>query len=173
MKSAKNSIVVAGVLLVMGTVATPVGAQQVYRCGAEYTNNRARIAQGGCTPLTTGNLTVVRAGARAPQVARTSTTVARRTPAATPAAAPQRVVDSAQRARDEGAKGILQMELDKANQRLAELQKEYNNGTPDKLGPETKNHQKYLDRVAELKSSIARTESDIVGIRRELGRAGG
>jgi hypothetical protein len=32
-------------------------------------------------------------------------------------------------------------------------------------------HQKYLDRVAELKASIARNESDIAGIRRELGRA--
>ena len=65
------------------------------------------------------------------------------------------------------------MELDKATQRLTELQKEYKSGNPEKLGPETSNHQKYLDRVAELKSSIARTESDIAGIRRELGRSGG
>ena len=41
------------------------------------------------------------------------------------------------------------------------------------MGPEHRNHQKYLDRVASLKSSIARTESDIQGIKRELGRAGG
>ena len=38
------------------------------------------------------------------------------------------------------------------------------------LGPEHRNHQKYLDRVAELKASIARNESDIAGIRRELAR---
>ena len=31
-------------------------------------------------------------------------------------------------------------------------------------------HQKYLDRVAEMKASLARLESDIAGIRRELGR---
>ena len=42
--------------------------------------------------------------------------------------------------------------------------------SPDKLGPETRNHQKYLDRVAELKAAIARNESDIAGIKRELGR---
>jgi hypothetical protein len=39
------------------------------------------------------------------------------------------------------------------------------------LGPEPKNHQKYLDRVAELKASIARNEDDIAGIKRELARA--
>jgi hypothetical protein len=40
------------------------------------------------------------------------------------------------------------------------------------LGPEHKNHQKYLDRISELKSSIARNEEDIAGIKRELARAG-
>jgi len=50
------------------------------------------------------------------------------------------------------------------------LLKEYNNGEPEKLGPEHRNHQKYLDRVAELKASIARNDSDIDGIRRELSR---
>lgn len=65
---------------------------------------------------------------------------------------------------------ILESELKKAELRQAELGREYNNGDPEKLGPETRNNQKYLDRVAELKASIARNESDIAGIRRELGR---
>ena len=38
------------------------------------------------------------------------------------------------------------------------------------MNPETKNHQKYLDRVAEMKANIARNDSDIAGIKRELGR---
>ena len=49
--------------------------------------------------------------------------------------------------------------------------KEYNNGEPEKQGPEHRNQQKYLDRITELKASIARNESDIAGIRREMGRA--
>ena len=49
--------------------------------------------------------------------------------------------------------------------------KEYNNGEPDKRGDEGRNYQKYLDRVAELKSGIARNDSDIAGIKRELERA--
>ena len=90
--------------------------------------------------------------------------------AAAPANAP-RVAATEQRARDSDSRAILETELRKAETRQAELLKEYNNGEPDKLGPETRNHQKYLDRVAELKASILRNESDIAGIKRELGRA--
>jgi hypothetical protein len=54
-------------------------------------------------------------------------------------------------------------------QRLAELQKEYNNGEPERLGSE-RNYQKYLDRVAELKAGIARKEADIAAIKREIGK---
>lgn len=48
--------------------------------------------------------------------------------------------------------------------------KEYNNGEPDKIGGEARNYQKYLDRVAEMKASIARNQSDIDGLKRELSR---
>jgi len=79
-------------------------------------------------------------------------------------------VDSAdQRAKDSDKRLILEAELKKAEARQIELTKEYNNGEPEKLGPEARNHQKYLDRVAELKAAIARNESDIAAIRRELG----
>ena len=179
MKAAYKKIAWASAAVTCLAWALPVAAQnRVYRCGNEYTNDIHRIERGGCTPLTGGNLTIVRGGPVRTSVTRTPTRATpQRIPLTTPdAPAPARtasVEDGAQRARDAGARGILQMELDKANQRLAELQKEYNNGNPEKLGPETRNHQKYLDRVASLKSSIARTESDIQGIRRELGRAGG
>jgi hypothetical protein len=76
-----------------------------------------------------------------------------------------------QRSRDSNARAILEAELKKAETRQAELVKEYNNGEPEKVGPEHRNYQKYLDRVAELKASIARTDNDIAGIKRELGRA--
>jgi hypothetical protein len=75
-----------------------------------------------------------------------------------------------QRARDADARVILEAELKKAEARQAEMLKEYNNGEPEKLGPEHRNYQKYLDRLAELKTGIARNENDIAGIKRELGR---
>ena len=65
---------------------------------------------------------------------------------------------------------MLQSELRKAEARQAELLKEYNNGEPEKQGSEAKNYQKYLDRVADMKAQIARNESDIAGLQREIGR---
>ena len=54
-------------------------------------------------------------------------------------------------------------------QRLVALQKDYNNGEPERQGNE-RNYQKYLDRVNEMKAAIARKESDIGAIKRELGK---
>jgi hypothetical protein len=76
-----------------------------------------------------------------------------------------------QKSRDSDSRQILELELRKAEARELELLREYNNGEPERRGDETRNYQKYLDRVAELKASLARNESDIAGIRRELGRA--
>jgi len=74
-----------------------------------------------------------------------------------------------QKARDSDARKILQDELIKAQAQLDALQKEYNNGQPERKGDE-KNYQKYLDRTADLKAQIARTESDISAITRELAK---
>ena len=89
------------------------------------------------------------------------------------AATPQRVDVADQRAKESDARLILESELKRAEARQAELQREYNNGEPERLGPETRNHQKYLDRVAELKAAISRNEGDIAGIKRELARVPG
>ena len=89
--------------------------------------------------------------------------------AASPSAAANRVAAEEQRARDSDSRRILEDELKKAESQLDALKKEYNNGEPERQGNE-KNYQKYLDRVADLKASIARTESDIAAIKREIGK---
>ena len=181
MKLTYKHIAAACAALASVAFITPAVAQSnsVYRCGNEYTNDIKRVERGGCTPLTGGNVTIIRGSTvRTSSSSRMTSgaTQPQRIPLTAPNAAPAArptVSDDAQRARDQGARGILQMELDKATKRLADLQKEYNNGNPEKIGPEHRNYQKYLDRVASLKSDIARTESDIQCIRRELGRSGG
>ncbi|HNE71545.1 MAG TPA: hypothetical protein PLJ81_05175, partial [Giesbergeria sp.] len=60
--------------------------------------------------------------------------------------------------------------LRKAQARHAELLKEYNNGAPERNALDLRNPQKYQERTADLKASIARSESDIEGIQRELSR---
>lgn len=148
--------------LAAGIFAVSSFAQErIYRCGNEYTNTVPSAQTKGCKLVSGGNVTVVE-GTR-PAAARSSGT------SAAPAAGP-RIDAGAQKSRDSDARQILESELKKAEARQAELLKEYNNGEPEKQGGEARNHQKYLDRVAELKASLARNESDIAGIRRELGR---
>jgi hypothetical protein len=92
-------------------------------------------------------------------------------PAAAPASAVRgegsRVSANDQRARDSDARRILEAELRREEERLAALKKDYNNGEPERQGDE-RNYQKYLDRVAEMKASIQRKESDIASIKREI-----
>ena len=150
----------------LGATATPASAQdRIYRCGNEYTNQiKGRT---DCKLVEGGNVTVVRGTAPAPAAAAPAT--AAPAPRAAPAAAP-RIDTPEQRARDADAKAILEQELRRAEAKQAELVKDYNNGEPDKIGGEARNHQKYLDRVAEMKAAIARNQSDIEGIKRELSR---
>lgn len=139
-------------------VANAHAQGRIYRCGNEYTNTISESQKSSCKLLDGGNVTVVQKPRPTPvRVASAAQTGAR-------------IETAEQRSRDSDALLILESELRKAEVRREELLKEYNNGEPEKLGSETRNHQKYLDRVAELKAHIERNDSDIAGIRRELGR---
>ena len=146
-------------------VGNSFSQERIYRCGNEYTNTVPNAKTRGCKLMEGGNVTVI-------QGSRPATAVPVR-PAATAAAGSSvgaRVDAGEQKSRDSDARRILESELRKSEVRQAELLKEYNDGEPDKIGGEARNYQKYLDRVTELKASLARNENDIAGIRRELGR---
>jgi hypothetical protein len=80
-----------------------------------------------------------------------------------------KVDPSVQKARDSDRHKILDDELAAKKTHLAELQKDYNNGEPDRTGDE-RNYQRYLDRVQQMKDNIARTQSDIDSIQGEIGK---
>jgi hypothetical protein len=161
---------------------SPTGTR-IYRCGNTYTNDVADAQARGCKLLETSSVTVVpgtrvhsappaRTGPSAPSPS-PSAAPASPAAAATAAAGPgpgPRTDSASQRARDADARFILEAELKKAEGRHTELLKEYNNGEPERLASEARNYQKYLDRVAELKAAVARSEADMAGIRRELSR---
>lgn len=151
-------------LAALWVASSALAQDRIYRCGNEYTNTVSESQAKSCKLVSGGNVTVV-------QAHKPSAAAPARAGASGQAGQPAPRVDAGdQRAKDSDARLILESELKKAEARHAELLKEYNNGEPEKLGPETRNHQKYLDRVADLKASISRNESDIAGIRRELGR---
>lgn len=139
---------------------------RIYRCGNEYTNTVPDKTR-GCKLVDGGNVTVVQGTRASP-----AKPVPARAPVATAgtSSGAQRVDSGEQKSRDSDARMILESELKKAEARHVELLKEYNNGEPEKQGVESRNYQKYLDRVAEIKANLLRNESDIAGIRRELGR---
>lgn len=81
-----------------------------------------------------------------------------------------RIDPNQQRARDGERRRVLDTELREAEARLATAQQEYAGGNAERRGDEGRNYQKYLDRMAELKASINRQESDIQALKREISK---
>lgn len=155
------------VALVLATVAFAASAQSVvYRCPGPpvlYTDalTAAEAKERNCRTIEGATVTVVQAP---------------RKPATPPpsASGPARPADSkvdpaAQKARDNDARRILADELRREEERLAALQRDFNNGEPERRGDE-RNYQKYLDRVADMKAQILRKEADIAALKRELAK---
>ena len=148
--------------------------QQVYRCAGiagtppEYINNVKDAQIRKCQLISGGNVTVVQSSVFRKELIRAPASAAS---GAAPVA-PRSAEGSSpgQRARDSDSRGILEAELKKSEARLAELETEYNKGEPEKQGIEGRNHQRYLDRVNELKENIIRSQSDIAGLKREISR---
>ena len=138
----------------------------VYRCPGNpvlYTDTlSAKEAKDkGCRTLEGTPITIVQGFKPRP--------VAPSTPLATAGPASARISPVVQRARDSDARQILESELKAEEERLLALQKEYNNGEPERQGNE-RNFQKYADRVVEMKAAISRKDGDIVAIRREIAK---
>jgi hypothetical protein len=164
------------------SAALGVQAQQaVYRCGQEYTNAPREPAL--CETLAPQAITVISGTRPTPSPVAAPAAVPKRSTPAEPGAAdpalagqprtpavPARTPDVQQSERDAQARTIVMQELDKARAQLAQLVQSYNQGEPEKWAAETRNHQKYLDRVAEMKAAIERTERDIDSLQRELTR---
>lgn len=152
------------VLAVAAACVTPVSAEErIYRCGNEYTNNATEAKARGCKVMEGGNITIIQG-----TVPASSSSSSRSSAPSAP-----RTSSPEQRARDSDARRILETELRKAEERLAQAEKAYANGQPEKEGVEARNHQRYLDRVAALKAEVDRARGDVNGLRRELERVGG
>ncbi len=159
-----------------GLLAWPAQAlaqdRSVYRCpGNLYTDQITvrEAAERGCKTLEGAAVTVVQS--RRPEAPKPAASGAAGTTGAAGASgtAPARSsgnegvrIDPAeQRARDTDARRILDGELRKEEDRLAQLQKDLTNATT--ASPE---------RQGELRAALARKEADVAAIRRELAKLG-
>lgn len=162
-RGVKGRWLIAGLL---SAIAGGASAQAVvYRCPGPpvlYTDalSAKEAADKGCRSIEGAPVTVV------------SPVRPKAAPATSSASGTQgevRVDTREQRARDSERRRVLEQELREAEERLKVSQQEYGNGQPERRGDE-RNYQKYLDRVAELKASITRQESDIQAIKREIAK---
>ena len=146
---------------------------QVYRCPGPpvlYTDalSADEARERGCRSIEGAPVTIIQGPARRAAVPPAAPGASGSPPAA--ARPPEAKVDpGAQRARDSDARRILEGELRREEEKLAQLRRDYNNGEPERRGEE-RYYQMYIDRVAQLKASITRTESDIAALRRELAK---
>jgi len=154
----------AAALIVLPALATQAQGT-VYRCPGPpvlYTDalSAKEASDKGCRTIEGSPITVV----QSPRP---------RAPAAATAEAPRsgegRIDAGQQRSRDDERRRVLQAELRQAEERLANAQKEFNNGQGERRGDE-RNYQRYLDRMAELKDSIGRFEADVQALKREIAK---
>jgi hypothetical protein len=137
----------------------------VYRCPgppvlytSEISDKEAKDR--GCRTIENAPITVVSPPKRAPVQAAGN---------GAPRGEGTKVDGKDQRARDSDARAILEAELKREEEALAALQKEFNNGEPDRKGDE-RNFARYQERVEEMKSALARKQADVAALRRELAK---
>ena len=149
-----------------GAAAT---AATVYRCPGPpilYTDQitAQEAKEKNCRTIEGAPITIVQTAKPAPAAARKG-----EGSAGANRGAESKVDPNAQRQRDGDARKLLESELQREEQRLTDLQREFNNGEPERLGSE-RNAQKYLDRVADVRAQIARKQEDIAAIKREIAK---
>jgi len=160
-------------------VAPPALAQgQIWRCGNEYTNQPGERPEArGCRLLQGGNLSIVEgrrpAGnqAAASDASPAAANPGARVPAsAEPRPPSQRVERTEQQARDRDARLILETELRRAQERVRELQAEFNQGRPQPLPSERGDEARLAQRTEELRRRLERAQGDVTAIEREISR---
>ena len=129
----------------------------------EFTNliSADQARERGCRTIEGAPVTVIQGSRMRPMTASA--------PASTPRPVDSRADATAQRQRDTDARRILVTELGREEDKLTKLRRDYNNGEPERRGNE-RNYQSYLDRVAQLKAAIARSEADLAAIKREIAK---
>ena len=155
----------AALLLACGALPAPAAetpdSSVMYRCpGNDYKNTiTAKDAEKlGCKRIEGAPVTIIQM---------TKPRAASPVPAASGGGSGVRVDPVAQRARDSDARRILEGELRAEEEKLAVMQKDFNNGQPERQGDE-KNFQKYLDRVNDMRAAISRKQTDVAALQREI-----
>ena len=116
----------------------------------------------GCKRMDVGPVLTV----PAPRLPQRATKVGEDRVTVSPASFP-RVDRETQRDRDSDRKRVLEDELKAEEEKLARLKAEFNNGEPERRGDE-RNFVLYAERIQRLREDVARAESNVGALRREI-----
>jgi hypothetical protein len=162
----------AAALVLLPLAVAAQSSSTVWRCGNEYTNDPGPnpVAR-GCREVH-GNLTIIQGG-KAPATNREAAGDAGAARSAPARSGGERVEPDEQRQRDAEARRILEQELRRAENRLAQARADYADGNPPRLPGERAESAAYRARVEDLRLRVERAQADVAALRREIARLGG
>lgn len=165
-------IITTALFIAVSILAAPTTfAQQIWRCGNYFTNNASEASRlGNCTSVNEGSVSIIPSpdfsqtpeDGSLPIVSEPSTEGEN---ANANGNETQTAPDKTEPSKEEKRRDS--QNLRKKKRELSELEKEYNNGEPNKIGPEFRNYQKYLDRVERLKKEIDLKSSEIKALEKD------
>ena len=175
--AAKQALASLGVLACLSLMASGAARAEIFRCDlgngiVEYNNSSTASKDRNCKRVDLPQITTIPAP-KLPSGAGSGTTKGAGSAASTASAKSAspgdfpKVDPSTQKARDNDRRRIIADELKREEGKLADLKVAYNNGEPERQGDE-RNFQKYQDRVLRMKEDIARSESNVAALRKEL-----
>jgi hypothetical protein len=167
--------------LATALVASPASSQSadgtgvMYRCPGNDYNNTITASEAEklrCKKVENAAVTVIQsahpaASAASGPAAESGAPVPARAPGPTVTETMTPAESAALRTRASNARRSLETRLKSEEGRLSALEKEFNGGEPERRMDEF-DFQKYLDRVATMRSAIARKQIDIAELRREI-----
>ena len=157
-------IAISLAVLLASVCAAGAHAQStVYLCVDERGNKEYKNTGGtkGCKRVELPGITTIDAPRARPAVAGSAA------PKVSAPADFPKADGTAQKARDNDRREILNEELRSEERKLAEMRREFNNGEPERQGNE-RNYAKYQERVEMMRDSISRMEKNIEALRREI-----
>ena len=168
-----------GAALATGVVALPALAQStegsvMYRCpGNDYSNtlSPSEAEKLHCKRVENASVTVIQSTPPAASAMSASASAPARPAAAAPVPASAELMtpadSAALRTRAANARRALETKLKTEESQLSAMELAFNGGEPERHIDEF-DFQKYLDRVARMRSAITRKQIDIAELRREI-----
>lgn len=162
-----KKIAIGALLGIFAVAATPVFAQ-TWRCpGNIFTNNRAEVQRIGNCEVIDNRISVILPEPSNTSNSTNSTPDGASTGSDGTSAAERNRARQAERqaqqdqAREQARQRQIDTQIRQARAELSALEVEYNNGEPQRMGPEFRNYQMYLDRVERLRTQIEQKRAQI------------